>query len=245
MKISSTEIQNNFGKYLTLAAQEEIIVTRNGTPIAKLAALKEPVDQKLAAPFMVMESVEPYQYEGRKATYEEFLELTRDNEERYEYIDGEIFLLASPRAAHQYALRELLIKFYNWSKGKSCEPWTAPFDIRLYRSVDKPNVIQPDIMMICDFDEHLDDNDCYQGVPALVVEIISESTKRNDLVKKLDLYMSCGVKEYWIVDPSSKDILIYLFDDGNISRKAFFKLGETAASFLFEGLSVVVDQVFR
>lgn len=244
MKVSSTEVQNNFGKYLMLAAQEEIIVTRNGTPIAKLTAVRDAMDSGGPVSEMVMESAEPYRYGGRKATYEEFLELTRDNEERYEYIDGEIYLLASPRASHQYALRELIVRFYQWSRGKGCEPWAAPFDIRLYRAANMPNVVQPDLMMICDLHEHLDDNDYYQGVPALVVEIISEGTKRNDLVKKLDLYMSCGVKEYWIVDPSAKDILIYEFEDANIGRKAACKQGDTAASFVFEGLQVTVDEIF-
>jgi Uma2 family endonuclease len=56
-------------------------------------------------------------------------------------------------------------------------------------------------MVICDLEEKLDERDYYMGTPALVVEILSESTRRKDLVKKLDLYMSTGIKEYWIVNP--------------------------------------------
>ncbi len=41
MKVNSTELQNNFGKYLILAAREHIIITRNGTEIAKLSAIKD------------------------------------------------------------------------------------------------------------------------------------------------------------------------------------------------------------
>ncbi len=56
--------------------------------------------------------------------------------------------------------------------------------------------------------------------------------------------MCCGIQEYWIIDPSVKDILIYQFEDGNIARRTAFKQGETAASFLFEGLNVQVGEIF-
>jgi prevent-host-death family protein len=242
MYVSSTEIQNNFGKYLALAAKEEIIVTRNGTPVAKLSAVAE---ERWDAPGTVRESAEPYRFEGRKASYEEFLALTRDSEDRYEYIDGEIYLLASPRTAHQYALMNLGARFFNWSQGKPCVPLAAPYDIRLFRSKDEPNVVQPDLMIICDLEEHLSEDDYYTGVPALIVEILSESTKRKDLVKKLDLYLSCGVQEYWIANPFSREIAVYRFEDGGIGRTVTYKQGETASSFLFEGLTAPVDEVFR
>lgn len=249
-EVGSTEVQNNFGKFLMLASREDVMITRNGKVIAKLTAIQEPKDgdRKVDVPgnpMMVLESAKPYRYERRKASYEEFLELVRNSEERYEYIDGEIYLLASPRAPHQFSLRKLLVTFDQWSIGKRCEPWTAPFDIRLYRFADKPNLVQPDLMMICDFDDLLDEEGYYRGVPALIVEIISESTKRVDSVVKFDLYRSCGVKEYWIVDPSTKRITIYRFEDGEVAAQRMFAQGETAASYLFEGLSAAVDQVFR
>lgn len=247
--VSSTEVQNNFGKYLMLAAREDVMITRNGKVIAKLTAIPESEDRDPTVnvpgrPVMAMESAQPYRYERRKASYEEFLELTRSSEERYEYIDGEIYLSASPRVSHQFTHRELMNIFYNWSRGKRCEPWGAPFDIHLYRFADKPNLVQPDLMMICDLEEQLKD-DYYQGVPALIVEILSESTKRVDMVVKFDLYKACGVKEYWIVDPSTKQITISLFENGKVAAQRIFSPRETAVSYRFEGLTVAVDQVFR
>jgi len=50
-------------------------------------------------------------------------------------------------------------------------------------------------MVICDLEAKLDANDYYQGTPTLLVEILSESTQRKDLITKLDLYLSCGVEE--------------------------------------------------
>ena len=65
------------------------------------------------------------------------------------------------------------------------------------------NVVQPDVMIICDLAEKHGDDGYYKGVSTLVVEILSESTRRNDLIKKLDLYMVGGVEEYWIADPQN------------------------------------------
>lgn len=244
MIVSSTEVQNNFGKYLMLAAKEEVIVTKNGIEIARLqgvenseAALQESIAREMPL---------PYNKKPKKATYEEFLELTRDEETRYEYIDGEIYLLASPRIGHQYASGALFGIFFNHFQGGQCTPLTAPCDIRLKRpNHDDPCVVQPDLMLICDLDDHLNDQDYYTGVPSLVVEILSESTQGKDLVKKLDLYMECGVQEYWIVDPAEKIVIIYHFQNRDIKQTAICKPPQTANSFLFDGLSVELERIFR
>jgi prevent-host-death family protein len=245
MIVNSTELQNNFGKYLMLAAQEDIVITRNGTAIARLTAMKETVSDRGVLPDTVMERAEPYNYDGRKASYEEFVELTKNTEDRYEYIDGEIYLLASPRTAHQIALAELFVLFYNWFRGGKCTPMMAPYDITLYRAAESINVVQPDIMVICDLEDYLNENDYYMGVPTLMVEIISESTRRKDLVKKLDLYMSCGVREYWIVNPINREVTVYLFEDKTISRNITYKKSETVESYFFTGLSAEIDRIFK
>ncbi|WP_372630258.1 type II toxin-antitoxin system prevent-host-death family antitoxin [Cohnella sp.] len=245
MKVSSTEVQNNFGKYLAIAAHEDVVVTRNGREIAKLTK----VDEISAG--VVAERRASYEFGndgGRKAAFEEFQALSKDNEEeRYEYIDGEIYAMASPKTDHQIALMELAVMFHDWSQGKSCRPFVAPYDIQLRRieRQDQLNVVQPDLMIICDLEEHLDADGYYKGVPALLAEILSESTRRKDLLRKADLYMRSGVKEYWIVNPFSKEITVYRFADGEIAENVTFRLGETAKSYIFEGLSAELNRLFR
>lgn len=244
MIVTSTELQNNFGKYVALAGQEDIIITRNGNAIAKLTAIRG--REALDDAEIVKEGAAKYSPESLgKATYEEFLALTRDSEERYEYIDGEIFLLASPKTAHQYALTELLGIFYGWFQGKPCQPFVAPYDIELKKAPDNMNVVQPDLMVICDLEEHLGEDDYYKGVPTLVIEILSESTRRKDMVKKLDLYMLTGVKEYWIVNPLNREVTVYALEDGDIRSSATYKGDESAQSFVFPGLRAEVGRIFR
>ncbi|MDD3024822.1 MAG: type II toxin-antitoxin system prevent-host-death family antitoxin [Syntrophomonadaceae bacterium] len=245
MKVNSTELQNNFGKYLMLVAREDIIITRNGTEIAKLSAISEGFSDCGTAADVVREKAEEYSYGSRKASYEEFLELSQNSEERYEYIDGEIYLLASPKTAHQRALTELFVIFYNWFQGGICTPMVAPYDITLKRNLENINVVQPDIMVICDLEEKLNENDYYMGVPSLVVEILSAGTRSKDMIKKLDLYMSCGVREYWIVNPLNKEVSVYLFEDGNISNSITYKKPEIIQSFIFDGLSAELDRILK
>ena len=52
------------------------------------------------------------------------------------------------------------------------------------------------------------------GVPDMVVEVLSKSTRNNDLTIKKDIYESNGVKEYWIIDPWAKIVTVYHLRDG-------------------------------
>lgn len=246
MIVNSTEVQNNFGKYLVLAAKEDIIITRNGMVMAKLTSMDDAFAGVAGGTGTAGERLTAYGwYGGRKATYEEFLELSRDTEDRYEYIDGEIYDLASPKTEHQAALTELFGIFYNWFRGKECRPMVAPYDITLERDRGDINVVQPDLMVICDLEEKLSEDGYYKGVPDLIAEILSEGTRSKDLVKKLDLYMSCGVREYWIVNPLNREITVYLFAERDIAGTVSYRKGDCAKSFHFKGLSAEVAQIFR
>lgn len=235
MIITSTDIKNNFGKYIRLAAKENIIITKNGKKVGKLVALQEDDNENSQ---IVNENSPAYNYDRQKVSYEEFLEISANSDERYEYIDGEIYLLASPKTTHQKILFEMSGMFYNWFKGKKCTPMIAPYDIKLKRNENNKNVVQPDIMVICDLEEKLGEDDYYTGVPTLMVEIISRSTKSKDYVRKLDLYMCCGVSEYWIVNPENREVQIYLFKDGGIFKNKTFAFNDEIKSFYFEDLTL-------
>ena len=241
MIISSTEVQNNFGRYLMLATKEPVIITKNGKEVAQLTSLIDDREEK--EKFMVAETSR-HIYGGREASYEEFLELTQNNEQRYEYIDGEIYYMASPRTSHQKALFKLSGIFYNFFQGKECTAMVAPYDITLKRHEEDKNIVQPDLMVICDLEENLDERDYYMGIPDLVVEILSESTRDKDLIKKLDLYKTCGIKEYWIVDPFNCQIMTYLFRERKIADFKTYRKDETAESFFFADLDIEVENLF-
>ncbi|MEW6624940.1 MAG: type II toxin-antitoxin system Phd/YefM family antitoxin [Bacillota bacterium] len=241
MYVNATDFQNAFGKYLSLIEKEDIIITKNGKSVAKLIRYNEP-DY-----YLVHEESAKFK-STKKISYEEYMDLVNSSDQRYELIDGEIYLLASPSVKHQIVVNEISGYFYNYFKGKPCRSLTAPLDVRLFGYATKfeedPNVVQPDVIVICDEDKVNEDNK-YEGIPTLVVEVLSPSTKGKDMVTKLNLYMKSGVLEYWIVNLESKSIIQYSFSQTKeiVSFKSLEE-GDTIQSTVFEGLKIPLEDIF-
>lgn len=237
MEIPSTEVQNNFGKYMKIAAEiEDVIVTRKGKEIIRMVSCsKRDIVSEEAANYNIKDK--------SMLSYEEFLELIQKSDSRYEYIDGEACCLVSPSYDHQIIVDEIYVNFHNWFKGKKCRPLTSPLDVTLVKSKGNINVVQPDIVVVCDTDK-VDSERKYRGLPALVVEVLSGSTRKRDKVKKLDLYMQTGIKEYWIVDPEKKGIFVYTFEDQNIKADDIFLGDSVVKSYTFEGLEIRLKEIF-
>jgi prevent-host-death family protein len=243
MVITTTEIQNNFGKYLKLSEYEDVIITKNGRKIARLTPYKPDDGSSL-----INESTPEYAHAEIKVSYEEFLQITEESEKRYELIDGEIYILSSPSYPHQKAVGIIYNSFVTWFKGKKCEPLVSPFDVTLHKSESNICVVQPDILVICDH-ENIDGKGRYKGTPTLVVEVLSDSTRSKDFLKKTDLYMRTDVKEYWVVNNKDKEILIYTFKDYGykeygVENVKAYRENEKAESVTFKGLTVDLTNVF-
>lgn len=233
MIITATDVKNNFGKMLKLLEYEDIIVKKNGRVIAKIVKHTEQLDTYGT----IKESNHGYRPEDRKVSYEEFLKFTTNSEERYELIDGEIYMLASPKVTHQSLVGLFYGEFYKYFDGKSYTPFVSPYDIKL--EVDnKINVLQPDLGVICNLEEYTDEEDRYIGVPTLVVEVLSKSSVTRDMVRKLNIYMLSGVEEYWIIDSFNETAKVYSFKDYEIADYKEYNKGSEVESFVFEGLRV-------
>lgn len=83
-----------------------------------------------------------------------------------------------------------------------------------------------------------------QDAPDLVVEILSETTAYNDLVKKKKLYAKFGVQEYWIVDPGEKNIDIYSLEGDEFNLSSRFSVNDILESPLLPGLKIELISVF-
>ena len=146
-------------------------------------------------------------------------------EESWELINGIAFSMSpAPSRFHQKILMELSRQFANYLKGKKCEVYSAPFDVRLNekesaKDSEIMNVVQPDIVIVCD-ESKLDDKGCL-GAPDLVVEILSPHTASKDVKEKFELYEKYQVKEYWIVHPTEKIFEIFLLSQQKIYQKPF------------------------
>ena len=103
-------------------------------------------------------------------------------------------------------------------------------------------MVEPDITVVCD-PAKLDDIGC-RGAPDLVMEILSPSTQRHDRLTKFNLYQQAGVREYWIVDPVSRSVQVFLLEDGRYSAKDFGTAGETVRVNVLEDCVIDLTQVF-
>ncbi len=106
------------------------------------------------------------------------------------------------------------------------------------------DVMQPDISVVCDFKNNVNSKGRYMGTPSLTLEILSHSTRSKDMIEKLNTYMLSGVKEYWVVDPRQKKILIYIFKDFTIDEFFTYEKDQVAQSSAFKGLNAEINQVF-
>ena len=153
-------------------------------------------------------------------------------EERWELIGGVPYAMTAPSRLHQEIVFELGRQIGNQLLDSDCKGYVAPFDVRLPSANEADDavdtVVQPDLLVVCDRDK-LDDKGC-RGAPDWVVEVISPSSAIMDLNRKRDLYQQHGVKEYWIVHPVERWVMVYTLDAaGAYGKPQVLALDETLA----------------
>lgn len=138
---------------------------------------------------------------------------------RAELVDGQIYYMAPPTRKHQRIIGEIFaaIREYINTHNGPCEVDMAPFAVFLDK--DDANYVEPDISVICDPNK-LTDKGCF-GAPDWIIEIVSTSSRRMDYFTKLFKYRAAGVREYWIVDPEKKSIIVYDFQSEDIKDYTF------------------------
>ncbi|MBA7526748.1 hypothetical protein ES705_18918 [subsurface metagenome] len=173
---------------------------------------------------------------------------TWPDDERWEIIEGVPYDMSpAPNTEHQRLSITISNELYNFLKNKKCKVFTAPFDVRLPESDeaddDITTVVQPDILVVCD-NKKLDNEGC-KGAPDFIIEILSPSTASKDMKEKFFLYEKHGVKEYWIVEPLGKFIMVYsLQEDAKYGRAVTYTKGDKIESGVLKDLIVDLDLVF-
>lgn len=178
-------------------------------------------------------------------TYEEFEEKQQQTDKILEYIDGIIYMSPSPSIKHQRISSFLHGELHNSLKNSGCEVFSAPTDVMFEQNENNKNKnkrVVPDLFVTCN-PENFTENE-YVGAPEFIIEILSPSNKSHDLVRKLNLYMEYGVKEYWIVDPMKNRIMIYTLDENAEVQFDLVNENEIATSRLFENFKIETKNLF-
>ena len=161
--------------------------------------------------------------------------------ERYELLDGELIMAAAPNMAHQSTQSNLGGEFYVLVRDTDLG-WVyfSPTDVYL----SDTDVVQPDLIFVSKARSHIRTGKNIRGAPDLLVEILSPSTSAKDWGYKRDLYAKHGVKEYWLVDPYAKQVMVMLLKDGRYEIVGVYREDDTLRSPTLEGFELDLGRVF-
>ena len=121
----------------------------------------------------------------------------------YELINGILVEEPSPTYGHQNYSLKIVNQIYNHLNSLPIgEVLYAPLDVYF----DEENVFQPDIVFVSNKRKHIIHED---GIPDLIIEILSPATAFYDLNDKNRIYEKYRVKEYWIIDPENEKVIGY------------------------------------
>ena len=159
------------------------------------------------------------------------------DEVRGELIGGVFYDMSpAPRIGHQELVGQLFTELNKFLKGKPCRPFVAPVDVFLFPEAadeEADDVIQPDVMVVCDRGKIHDDG--IHGAPDWVAEILSPSTTHKDLGEKRDLYERAGVKEYWLLNPDNGTVLFWCRQGEAFAPLTEYPEGSQVASAVLPG----------
>ena len=138
-----------------------------------------------------------------RLTYQDYADLEGDD--RYELMDGELILAPSPNMDHQEMVTKLGTSFSMFVMERELgQIYFSPTDVVFTDS----DVVQPDVLFVSKQRQHIRTLANIEGVPDLIVEILSPSSSRRDWGPKRDMYARHGVREYSIIDPTNRIVSV-------------------------------------
>lgn len=189
-------------------------------------------------------------------------DLNYDYRDIDEIINGKTYYRSVGPTAHAILQMRLLFKFNDFFKqyGSKYKVFASRFGIYL-EGKNSENYVVPDVVIIDDCNKFSDRG--YEGVPVLIIEILTPETAERDRMDKLELYQRIGVKEYWIISTGDKTIeQMVLIDDTyklinlsfvleDIIYKSTYLSDEAKAGYakitpyMFKDLTIDLKEIFK
>ena len=174
-----------------------------------------------------------------RLTYADYVSLPDDGC-RYQLVEGELVVMASPNTRHQLVVGEIYYRLRQHVDHLQLgRVMVSPLDVVL----DDHNVLQPDVIFVSDARAGIVVPKNLQGAPDLCVEVLSPGTERIDRVRKLELYARFGVPHYWIVDLEARTIEEYLLERDVYRVRSVTALDEEFRPALFPSWSLAIATV--
>ena len=175
-----------------------------------------------------------------RLTYPE-LRMIPDDANRYELIDGEVFVTPSPSEKHQRILINLGSSMHVHAKARGLgRVYVAPFDVVF----GEKTALQPDLLFVSSARRGIIGPEYVLGPPDLVVEILSPYRVPYDRVTKFEQYAKHGVGEYWIIDPVAEQVDVYRLAGSTYDLKESVTGGQALETPLLPGWKMLVGDLF-
>ncbi len=162
-------------------------------------------------------------------TVAEYLALEREAEERHEYLDGLIYAMAGESGEHGDISQNISAELHTQLKGKKCRARSKDTKVRSgplpkQKYATKGLYSYPDVLVICDEPEYLDEYRDVVTNPKVIVEVLSSTTEKFDRGEKFDRYDNWNptLSDYLLVSQEQPRIEHYIRQtDGTWTRVVY------------------------
>ena len=160
---------------------------------------------------------------------------------RYQLIEGELIAMAGPNEPHQVFIGDLFVEVRTQTRTLGIgEARISPFDV----AIDEHNTFQPDMLFVSNERRQIFDGHGVTGAPDLVVEVLSESTRRRDFTVKLPVYGRSGVREAWLADLRAATVAKYVGDGRAMTLAQVYGANDILTSDAMPGVAVDLGPIF-
>ena len=185
----------------------------------------------------------PAAHVDTRLTYDDFVHFPDDGN-RHELIDGVHYVTPSPDVRHQVIVVRLVVEIATYLKQHPVGGvFVAPLDVVL----SNHDIVEPDVLFVATDQTAILTEKNVQGPPALVVEVLSPSTRKRDAQAKRRLFERTGVREYWLVDPELDTVqVLRMSPEGKLERVVELSADdhETLTTPLLPGCAIALPDLF-
>lgn len=176
---------------------------------------------------------------GRPLTHRDLVD-TPDDGNRWEIIDGEVYVSPFPSTLHQRVATALTSILYHHVRTNGLgEVYAAGLKVVL----DEPTGVGPDIVYIAPKRMHLMAEDGFHGAPNLVVEILSSKPGLDRFVKYRK-YAQAGISTYWLIDPEARTLWDFELRGDSYQERAVARGHESFQTATFPGLAIALPELW-
>ena len=166
---------------------------------------------------------------------------TPEDGNRYEVVDGELYVAPPPNRGHQHVSFELSYRIRHYLEEHPIGvAYAAPFGVIL----SGLSGVQPDLVYVSNERRAILTDQGVNGAPDLVVEILSPSTRSRDRGIKLRAYEAAGVPCYWIVDPRARTLEERVLGADGYGPPTVYRVGDRFQPAVFPGLVIEVARLW-